>query len=60
MPARPAFYVGHVSRGGHQIEQVDDIQRRRHPQGQMMQAGAAAMGERHVMHAAFEVHPCGP
>ena len=60
VPTGAAFNIGHISCGRHQIEQVDDVQGRWHLEREVMQAGATTVGESHVMHATFALHPCGP
>ncbi len=60
MPPRSALDIGQIPRSCHQIEQVDDVERCRHPKRGMVQARSRAIGKRHVMHAALAVHPCRP
>lgn len=57
VPSRSAFEIGKVAGGGHQIAQMNDLQRRRHPISQMVQARPAGIGEGEVVHIAFAVHP---
>ena len=60
MPPRPAFDIADIAGGRHQIEKINDVQRRGHPECGMVQPRPQPVGERHVMHAALAVHPCGP
>ena len=54
------FNIVDVARGGHQIEQINDIQWRWHPKRNVMHPWPGAIGERHIMNATFAVHPSGP
>ena len=62
MPWRPGprSILLHVAGGRHQIEQVDDGDRMRHPEREVVQAGPAAIGEGDVVHAALAVRPGRP
>ena len=60
MPPRPAFDIADIAGGGHQIEKINDVQRRGHPKRRVVQARPQPVGERHVVHATFAVHPRGP
>ena len=60
MPARAALDIGQPAGGGHQVEQVDDVERRRHPEGDVVQARAATVGEGDVVHAALAMRPGRP
>ena len=60
MPTRAALDVGEVSRRGHEIEQIDDVQRRRDPECRVVQSRPATVRESHVVDAALSMHPGGP
>ena len=55
--AGTALHVGEVAGGGHHIAQVDDVEGRRHPIGDVVQPRPAAVGEGDIVHAALAVHP---
>ncbi|MNV77881.1 hypothetical protein D3C71_1713420 [compost metagenome] len=60
MTSGAALDIGEPAGGRHQVEQVDDVERRRHPEGGVVQARAAAVGKGDVVHAALAMGPGGP
>ena len=55
--AGAALDVLQIAAGGHHVAQVQDVHRRRHPIGEMMQARATAIGDGEVVDIALAVHP---
>ena len=60
VPPGPAFDIIDITGGRHHIQQVDDIHRRWHPEGNVMQPRAGTIGKGDIMHTAFAMHPCRP
>ncbi|ENN88749.1 hypothetical protein RHSP_43422 [Rhizobium freirei PRF 81] len=58
--SRTALDVADPAGGRHQIEQVDDVERCRHPEGGVVQTRAAAIGEGDIVDAALAVGPGSP
>ena len=60
MPPRPALDVVDVAGGRHDIEQVDDRQRGRHPERRVVHARSLAVGKGNIVDPALAVQPRGP
>src|ERR1700730_8483943 len=58
--ARPALDIFDKAAGRHHITEVQDIHRRRHPVGKMVQARAVSVGDGKVVDIALAMHPFGP
>src|SRR6202790_1586544 len=55
--ARPALDIFDKAAGRHHIAEVQDIHRRRHPVGKMVQARAVSVGNGKVVDIALAMHP---
>src|SRR4051812_7814761 len=60
VPARPALHVGEIARGRHHIAKVQDVERSRRPDADVMQPRSAAVGEGEVVDIALAVQPNRP
>ena len=60
VPPRPTLDIADIASRGHQVQQVDDVQRRRHPERNVVQPRPLSVGEGHIMHPALAVHPGCP
>ena len=60
VPPGTAFNIADIAGGRHDIQQIDDIHRCRHPEGDVMQPRAGAVGKGDVVNTALAMHPGSP
>src|SRR5579872_3627406 len=60
VPARPTLDIAEIAGGRHQVEQVDNVERGRDPERDMVKARTQSVRKGDVMDAALAMHPSRP